>query len=299
MLKKLLIVSLPALFFLKSGAQPFIDLLAFHSQNFFSTYSDSSKNPLFVQDNFLNVFIPKKFGKEHVLLIRVNAEKLAINRSGSNASSLQLYSLALPLGVLLTSRDKKWKYTGIFISRINSDYRDDVSHDHQIAGIGLITYVKSGNIQIRAGLYYSREFFGNFFMPLVGLDWKINSRWQMYGTMPSNYRIECRLSKNVSTGIGFRSFQRSFRLSGSFGNDFIRVKENQVKLFLDAYVYKNLVVVFDVYRSIGYQLPRNDYRKPSLEKPGINALRPFSDNFGFTLGFAYRIVPTPLKNEVK
>jgi hypothetical protein len=299
MLKYISIFSLCFLFSLKVCAQPFADLLAFNSQNFFSNYSDGSKNPLYVQDNFLNLFIPKKFGNDHVFLLRLNAEKLSINRTGSNSSSQQLYSLSLPIGFLFTSPNKKWKYTGVLIPKINSDYKDNLSHDYQLGGIGLVTRVFNENLQVRAGVYYNREFFGNFFLPLVGVDWKINDRFQIYGTMPSNYRIEYKVSRRWNTGLGFRSFTRSFRLNNYYGNDFIWVKESQVKIYLEGFVFKNLLLTLDVYRSIGYQLPRNDYYEPRLEKPGIPALQPFKDSFGFTIGFAYRILTAQNKKEVK
>jgi hypothetical protein len=288
--KLVFLTSVCALYWSAVRAQPFVDVLAFSSQHFFSEYKDSTRDPLYVQDNFLNVFIPKKFGNDHVFLLRLNSERLLVSRKGSPGSSQQLYSVSLPLGCVLSSQNKRWKYTAILIPKINSDFKDDLGYDFQLGGIGLITRVVREDFQVRAGLYYNREFFGNFFMPLVGVDWKINNRFQVYGTMPSNYRVEYKLSSAWNTGFGFRSFQRSFRLNGTYGNDLVWVRENQVKAYVEGFIFKNLVLTVDVFRSIGYRLPRADYDSPRRENPGIPVFQPFSDNFGFTLGFAYRIL---------
>lgn len=284
------------LFFIKTKAQPFVDIIALNSQNFFSNYKDSTHSPLFIQDNFLNLFIPNKFGKGHVFLLRLNSEQLTINRGGKNKSVYRLNSFSIPVGIQFTAKNQKWKYTGIVIPKLNSDMKDDLSHDFQLGGIGLITRIFNENFQVKAGLYYNREFFGNFFMPLVGVEWQINNRWQIYGTLPSNFRMEFKLCEKWNTGIGFRSFTRSFRLSKHDNNDFIWIRENQAKIYIEGFVYKNLLATFDVYRSIGYQLPRYDFYNTSIEKTGNPAFANFHDNFGFTVGLAYRILTLkPLK----
>jgi hypothetical protein len=271
-------------------AQPFVDLISYNNQNFFSHYNDSANSPVYIRDNLLNLFVPFKFKNDNVLIIRVNSEKAVVIREGPTPWTENLFSLSLPVGFMYVSPGKKWKYTGIFIPKINSDFRDDLGNDFQYGGIALVTHVYRSNMQIKFGMYYNREFWGNFFLPLAGLDWQINDRWQMYGVMPSNFRVEYRVSKNWNTGVGWRSFQRSFRLSENFNNDFIWVKENQVKAYFEGFVYKNLLLTLDVYRSITYELSRNDYSDVNLKKSGLSTFEPFQNNMGFTIGFAYRIL---------
>lgn len=274
---------------LRIVAQPFADIVSYNNQNFFSHYNDSANSPVYIQDNLLNLFLPVKFKNDNVLIIRLNSEKAIVQRDGPASFTENLFSISMPLGFVLVSENKKWKYTGIVIPKINSDLRDDLDHDFQYGGIALVTYVRKSNLQIKFGMYYNREFWGNFFLPLAGVDWKINDRWQIYGVMPSNFRLEYKVSKNWNTGIGWRSFQRSFRLSANFNNDFVWVKENQLKYYFEGYVYKNLLFTVDIYRSITYELSRNDYSDVNLKKSGLSTFEPFEKNIGFTLGFAYRI----------
>ncbi|MDI1354654.1 MAG: DUF6268 family outer membrane beta-barrel protein [bacterium] len=294
MKKKNLLITVCSFFFCASlvRAQPFVDLINYNNQNFFSHYNDSSNSPVYIQDNLLNLFVPTKFKNDNVLIVRVNSEKATVNRSGPSPLKENLFSVSIPVGFMVVSPNKKWKYTGIFIPKLNSDLRDDLQHDFQYGGIALVTHVYSNNLQIKLGMYYNREFWGNFFLPLAGVDWKINDRFQMYGVMPSNFRFEYKVSKNWNTGVGWRSFQRSFRLSQTFNNDFIWVKENQVKAYIEGFVYKNLLLTFDVYRSVTYDLARHDYSDVNLQKSGLNTFAPFENNMGFTVGFAYRILNT-------
>lgn len=294
MKKYLLALIFAHLFFTTSVfAQPFVDLINYNNQNFFSHYNDSANSPVYIQDHLLNLFLPKKFKNDNVLIIRVNSEQAVVKRDGPTSYTENLFSVSVPVGFMYVSKSKKWKYTGIFIPKVNSDLRDDLAHDFQYGGIALVTHVYNSNLQLKLGMYYNREFWGNFFLPLVGVDWKINDRFQMYGVMPSNYRFEYKVSKNWNTGLGWRSFQRSFRLSETFNNDFVWVRENQVKAYFEGFVYKNLLFTVDIYRSITYELSRNDYQDVNLTKRGLSTFEPFEKNMGFTLGFAYRLLNAP------
>jgi hypothetical protein len=275
------------LFTFRVFAQPNIDLVSFNSQYFASTYSDSTKNRFATQDNFLSIFLPVKFGTGHVFTIRLNAEELLVSRDFSTGYSL--YSIGLPLGLQLQSKNAKWKYAGIFIPKINSDLADNLDYDLQFGGIGLVTRVFNEKLQVRGGLYYNSDYWGNFFMPLFGVDWKVNDKFRMYGTLPGNYRFEFTLGKKFYTGIGFRSAQRSFRLQKQFNDDFVRVKENQLKFFFEGFVFKKIILGFDIYRSINYSLISYDYFQTKTPTNRPILFSKTKDNFGCTINLAYRI----------
>lgn len=300
MVKQLFLLQSFILFIvMQVNSQSYVDIVNYNNQNFFSHYNDSANSPVYIQDNLLNIFIPKQLKNDNVLLFRVSSEKAVVKRDGPAAFTENLFSISVPVGFVFVSKNKVWKHTFIFIPKVNSDLRDDLKHDFQYGGIGLFTYVKNDRCQFKFGMYYNREFWGNFFLPLLGIDWKINDKWQLYGVMPSNLRLEYRLAKNWFTGLGWRSFQRSFRLSQPFNNDFVWVKENQLKAFFEGYIYKNLVLSFDVYNSITYELSRNDYSDVNQKKSGLSTFEPFQKNFGFTIGFAYRIKTGKQEPETK
>ncbi len=238
----------------------------------------------------MSLFLPVKFGHGHVFTLRVNAEQLMVSRDTGGANvNYNLYSIGMPLGVQLQSKNEKWKFAGIVIPKINSDFADNLDYDYQIGGIGLVTRVFNPKFQLRGGLYYNSDCWGHFFMPLLGVDWKVSDKFRMYGTLPGNYRFEFTLGKKIYTGIGFRSAQRSFRIQKKYDDDFVRVRENQLKIFFEGFVFGKVLIGFDVYRSIGYNLISYDYfeTKSPTNRPAVFSKS--KDNFGATINFAYRI----------
>jgi hypothetical protein len=93
-------------------------------------------------------------------------------------------------------------------------------------------------------LYYNKEFFGNFFIPLFGIDWKVTDRFLIYGTLPNSMKFSYALAPSkISAGVAFRSLTRSYR--GEDVNTFVRYNELQLKGFLDFYVTPKNVVFLE------------------------------------------------------
>jgi Domain of unknown function (DUF6268) len=197
----------------------------------------------------------------------------------------------LPLGLQHETKNKKWKLLGLVMPKISSDLVDALStkYDFQMGGYAMATYAKSQNLKIKFGLFYNREYFGNFFIPLAAVDWKVCRWFQMYGILPNNYRFEfAAIQKKLYTGLAFKSYTRSYRLSDAYNHDYVRNNEMQLKLFVDIYFAKRFVLFGEFGRTIGYS--------PLVYKPGTKdrslsapAYFPINDAFFFNAGIAYRI----------
>ncbi|MBS1637518.1 MAG: hypothetical protein JST26_16505 [Bacteroidetes bacterium] len=285
----LLLFLLAVLVSLSTYAQPYVDPLNFNTQYYQTTYKDSVRGTSQNMIYNLNLFLPKEFKNGNTLIIRAGAENVHSQYSnGSYTYANNLYSLSMPIGMQLVSSNKKWKGLFLALPKINSDFKDDLSRDVQLGGMVLGTYVKNDNLKFKLGLYYSPEFWGNFFVPLVGMDWKINNHWSMYGVMPSNYRIEYRANNKLYMGLGFKSFQRSYRLSKAYNNDFVRLRDSQIKLFVDYFVYKKIMLFADVAYGVPYSLTQYSHGK-TLDFQNNPLYAPMHNSMLFTLGFAYRI----------
>lgn len=75
----------------------------------------------------------------------------------------------------------------------------------QMGGVVLHTHRVSPEFAYKIGLYYNREFFGNFFMPLIGLDWKIRDDLWLYGNLPGNLQLHKVFSKLFSLSASYQS----------------------------------------------------------------------------------------------
>jgi hypothetical protein len=269
-------------------AQPFADIVTFNYQTFSAPYKvfDSIQNR--TDNYFLNLFIPKEFKNGNVFLFRINSEYL--NTMPASSKRYAVASISLPIGFQLTTNNKKWKTVLIAIPKIASDFRDKIDkQDWQMGGIFLQNYVYSDHLKIKAGLYYNREAFGNFFMPLAAIDWRVNDRLNFYGILPTNYKAEFNLIKNkLYTGLNFKSYTRSFRLSQNENNDYVRYNEIQLKLFLDYFVYKKILLFGDVGYALGKSPIQYLYKtnQPTVINPQFSQIK---NGVVFNVGLAYRL----------
>lgn len=274
----------------KTFSQPYVDIVSFNCQTFSSTYKDNAKWKNKTDDYFLNFFLPKEFKNGNTLLIRLNSEMISSTFTPDSSYTSKLYNVSMPLGFQFLSKNKKWKTVLITIPKIASDLKDAIDkNDCQLGGIFLENYVHSEKLKIKAGLYYNREAFGNFFMPLLGIDWKVSDRLNLYGILPTSYKVEYAFVKNkLYAGVNFRSLTRSFRLSKAQNLDYVRYNEIQLKLFVDYFIYKKVLI----FGELGYSLGKNPWQYTyntkieTLRNPVYTPLKSYPI---FNIGVAYRI----------
>lgn len=286
--RMLLFVCYAFIFANLTKAQPFADIVSFNYQTFSAPYKtfDSSRNR--TDNYFLNLFVPKEFKNGNILLLRINSEYLSRVRAYTNTHSVA--SVSLPIGFQLTTKNKKWKTVLIAIPKIASDFKDKINKlDWQMGGVVLQNFVYAEHLKFKAGLYYNREAFGNFFVPLVGIDWRANERIKFYGIMPTNYKVEFNLIKNkLYSGINFKSYTRSFRLSKQENNDYVRYDEIQLKLFLDYFIYKKILLFGDLGYALGKSPIQYLYQtdQPALVNSKFYQVK---NGLVFNIGLAYRL----------
>lgn len=218
-----------------ADAQYFIDIFSFNRQAY------QVPNGAETSNLFVNAFIPKVLKNGNTVFVRAHYEKLSMRRDSMAA----IYSsVTLPIGIQVQLKNPKVKFTGLIIPKIaGQDLGAEFSDVIQIGAYSLFTVTESEKFRYKFGLYYNRELFGNFFVPLVGVDWKVSDRFSIYGTLPNSMKFSYALAPSkINAGLAFRSMTRSFR--GEDLNTFVRYNELQVKAFMDFYITpKNVVFV--------------------------------------------------------
>ncbi|HRH39767.1 MAG TPA: hypothetical protein PK760_15560, partial [Flavobacteriales bacterium] len=76
-------------------------------------------------------------------------------------------------------------------------------------------------------------------MPLAGIDWRINTKWNLYGVLPGSLTLEHKIKPRFHWGASFRAYTTSF---GVRDGDYRRINENPLGLYGDVYFTKNLVL---------------------------------------------------------
>ena len=273
----------------KGNSQPFVDIANFNYQTFSTTPKSNSSIKNTTEIYSLSIFLPKEFKNGNALLFRINGESIQSSTTSLNNAS-KVSSLSIALGYQWYSQNKKWKSLLLGIPKLASDFKESIDgNDWQYGALFIENYKFSPTLQIKAGLYFNKEAFGNFFVPLLGLDWKASDRLYCYGILPSNYKIEYAVvKKKVYSGINFKAFTRSFQLSNEQNKDYIRFDEVVLKGFVEYYLLKNMVLYTEVGRSLGKNPLQ--YRSNSNELSGQNFIyQPTNKYTLFTVGLSYRI----------
>jgi hypothetical protein len=150
-----------------------------------------------------------------------------------------LKGITLPL-TFVKPLSNLWTATAVLIPRWNGSETFGFKNRMQTGGAFLLTKKKRVDLKYKFGLYFNREFFGNFFVPLAGIEWKINNRLQLFGVLPGNLILERKVSRQFYYGASFRSITTSFRYGDL--KKFIRIDDNQLQAFADLYLTKNVVL---------------------------------------------------------
>ena len=288
--RKIIFVLAVLLLSFKGVSQPYVDIVNTSAQSLQSNYKDALNSKNTTTNYFLNLTVPLVLDSQNTIIIRFYGEDLQSTiKNDFYTQTNNLYSTLLPIGLQHETKNKKWKFLGLVMPKLSSDFKAKISsYDLQVGGYGLATYSINKKLRIKAGLFYNKEFFGNFFVPLVGVDWDATYRLKLYGVLPTMYRIEYAIVKQkLYMGLAFKSYTRSYRLSDS-NHDYVKNAELQAKAFVDVYIKKKFVLFAEFGRTIGYS-PLAYLYQTKTEAQYIPIYTKIQDAFFFNVGLALRI----------
>jgi hypothetical protein len=91
--------------------------------------------------------------------------------------------IIMPLSFLKQFSGEKLSLLATVITRWNRELGHSVGNSQQWGGFVLGSFKKKDHITYKLGLYYNHELFGEFFVPLLGIDWKINEKNNLFGVL--------------------------------------------------------------------------------------------------------------------
>jgi hypothetical protein len=266
-------------------AQYFVDVFSLNNQ----WHQAKSQDDSIAQkgsNTFMNLFVPVPLAKGNTFLFRLSGEQLLLT---NDSAQVRLQSLTMPVGMQWKFKNPKWKLTTLGIPKWSGTDRHLAFHDNFQYGVYLLgQYTVSDSLRFKLGIYVNREFFGNLIVPLIGVDWKINHRWSIYGTLPSNFRLSYSIQPQIlNMGVGFKSMARSFRSQTE--DQFIRYNELQLKYFMEAILAKHYTFFVEGGFFLG-RAPllytnganRDEYESSDL----LRLMKPFPM---MNIGMAYRV----------
>lgn len=274
----------------EGSSQPYLDIANFNYQNFSATIRDNPAVKNNTEIYALGVFLPHELKSGNTLLFRINSELIQTSISPKLIATTSVSSISLPIGYQWTSENKKWKSVLIGIPKLATDFEETIdSRDFQYGIFFVENYKFNDKLQVKAGIYCNKEAFGPFVVPLLGVDWKASERLYFFGLLPTNYKIEYTIAKKKRyAGINFKALTRSFQLSKSQNNDYIRFDEVVLKGYAEYYLLNNLVAYCEIGHAFGDAPLQYNLNSDALSSSNLNyaSVRNYPL---LSFGIAYRI----------
>lgn len=282
-----------------------ISICSVKAQSYFTlsscSYSYSAKGYLpennIFQGEAGNILLPLKMKSEHVILAGITYQKLSI-RFEDDKQKQPFFSTGINLGFV--KKTKSGSVLFMVVPRVNSDKISLSEKNVQTGGVCLITRKKSERVIFKYGLYYNSELLGPFFVPLLGIDWKVKDNFRIFGVLPQNFVLEKKQNNRFRWGLSFQSPLTTYHMHEPNDHFYLEQKLIRVGPFSDFYLTKSIAFqlkidypftanykIFDTgtqydfdILGIGFGGSRSDNRKP-LEK--------LTHGLIFQIGINYRV----------
>ena len=276
-MKKIILFSLLLFSIIPLIAQPYVDPFQVRYTSAFKSHNTIRGTPF--SHLWAGCDLPVKLKEKTYLLFSPYYENWQIDSASVHHILPSLHGVVLPVGILFPLKNKKWSMLLTAIVRSNAEKLFS-ANTLQYGAAGFISYEKAAGKKIRLGAYMNTDFFGFFFMPLLGADWQMNKNNYFFGLLPGRFTWEHKLNSRWYTGITFRAITSSYRLQNG---KYVRIDDNQLSAFVDAYPAKRICITLEP----GYGILRK--LRMGTEKRTYFSNDDWGDGWFIKLSGSYRI----------
>ncbi|MGF7039043.1 DUF6268 family outer membrane beta-barrel protein [Mucilaginibacter lappiensis] len=234
--------------------------------------------------------------KSKYLIVGGNLEAFNFSGTHPDFEVKRVYSISPTLGYS-TTVSKSFNLTALLTPTMNSDYKDVKSSDIKFGAIVRGSWKASDNLTWRGIIGYRRQFYGPQYVALVGMDWKVNEKWQIFGDIPHNLTASYTVNQKVNAGFNLFVQNSTYRLNNQ--DRYFEYNTVNPGLFVERY----LSAKWAVRATAAYTLIRNmeiynkddkakgfiDFAELGDRKDPINP--EVSPGLAFKIGLSYRIIP--------
>lgn len=226
-------------------SQSYLDLagVTYSYQQPFENINQPKFNTINQETVFLN--LPLKIQKDYLMLTPyINFFDIRFDKD-----LIPFRAGKVTLSWLHQWKNERWKTA--FVAIVTSSSNKPVwfeQNTFQAGGAILNTFTKNDHLKFKFGVYGNAEFFGPYFLPLLGVDWKINQRWSLFGVLPRSLNLEYKIIPGkIHSLLSIESQTTSYRDRPTY---FIRVNDNHLKMIFDFYIAKSLVLSVEAGHSV-------------------------------------------------
>ncbi len=234
--------------------------------------------------------------KSKYLIVGGNLEAFNFSGTHPDFEVKRVYSISPTFGYS-TMVSSNFNLTALLIPTMNSDYKTVKGSDIKLAAIVRGSWKVSDNLTWKALVGYRRQFYGPLYIVLVGMDWRVNRKWQIYGDVPHNLTASYAVNEKVNTGFNLFVQNSTYRLENQ--DRYFEYNSVNPGLFVERYISSK----WAIRATTAYTLIRNmeiynktdkakgfiDFYEMGDRKEPINP--EVSKGMSLKVGLSYRIVP--------
>lgn len=301
-MRKLLLVLSYLLYGSGAFSQPFIDLLNIQYAQTSISKLYKGKDEFKVNHEWKSYAFnaPIKLNDKKLLLISPEINNKIYQQSDSTlitqqngSTTITAYSrfhqhyisYALPITFIYRFENQN-SISATLVYRQNKVYENSFGkYTDQLGGAFLYTKTYNDKFKLKGGLYYNREFWGNFFLPLIGFEWKASKNIYLWGLLPNSANVDVSFNK-LHAGFAYRGIEESYS-EGT--NSYFRDREGHLKLYLNYYLINQDQKIGIVLTAEGGQSVNRLYEFKSADSENRFEYHP-AENYFIRIGVAVRLI---------
>ncbi|MCI1187168.1 outer membrane protein transport protein [Hymenobacter sp. DH14] len=169
----------------------------------------------------------------HSFLAGASLEMLrfAGNRPGFGVGTVYGISPILGYRQRLSER---LELTALALPALNSDLREVHAASITLGGVVRAAYRTSPRRAYRLTVGYRQQFYGPQYVLLLGLDWRLGTRWRAFGDLPTSFTLSYAVAPRTNIGFNLIGINTAYRLQAA--DQYVQYQQGHYGLFADHYL---------------------------------------------------------------
>jgi hypothetical protein len=221
--------------------QGYIEGMNVHYENSPVTIKDVDPNESFTLNTFrFSMGVPVFLTEDKSKYLIVGSGFEVLNFSGTHPafSVKNIYGIQPTVG-FTQKINSTLTMRYVFLPMLNTDFDDVSVSDIKWGGIVQASWSRRPGLTWRATLGYRDQWFGPQIIALLGLDWKVNERWRVFGDAPRDLTIGYTLNQKNHAGFTLEAVNTSYKLKN---RQYLSHNTAQPGLFFERYISPSLAL---------------------------------------------------------
>jgi len=216
----------------------------------------------------INLKIPIKLSEKSIWFSNLTYTNYSVNKNFAVASEdavmkpIGLNAFILQTGLVQRIDDRR-AFQLLFVPRFMTDFLAPTAKSWQLGGIALYEQKFNEKLTMRFGAMYNQEMSGPLIVPLVDLNWTINTRWSITGLAPIYLKVNYKVNDRFVCGFSHFGLLTSYYLTDpDYLGDYMERTSIDLGLFGRWKMYGN----WHLEGRLGYAVDRNYEQYASDQK---------------------------------